>query len=235
MSLQSHPAAKQFRLPDDGRQLLRPLSISLLIHALVWWQAPGLLPLTAAPTARNSDLRASLQTGPVVVPPPLEQRPSSPSEPPAAAPLRQPKERSYAPASPEPAPPSAVAAEPVNEQAGPEVLPTTPIEPLRTGIDVAGLRQYHLALGQKARQFRRYPQAAREAGWQGRVALRLAVSETGAPIGVSLLQSSNFPVIDQAALEMMFLASGHTEVPESLRGRAFTIDLAVDFNPDDAP
>lgn len=234
MSLQPHPTAGRFRLPHDGRQLLRPLAISLLIHSLVWWQAPGLLPLTAAHTARNSDLRASLQAGPAVAPPPPEQRPSTPPEPPAAAPIRQPKERSYAPAPPEPAPPSEAAAEPVKEQAGPEILPTTPIEPRRTGIDLAGLRQYHLALGQKARQFRRYPQAAREAGWQGRVAMRLAVSETGAPIGISLLRSSNFPIIDQAALEMMFLASGHTEVPESLRGRAFTIDLAVDFNPEDA-
>lgn len=235
MSLQRHPVARRFHLFPDGRQLLWPLSISLLIHALVWWQAPGPLPLTAAPTTRNSDLRASLQAGPVVEPPPLEQRAGSPTEPPAAAPVRQPKERSYAPRPPEPVPPSAAAAEPVQEQAGPEVLPSTPIEPLRTGIDVVGLRQYHLALGRKARQFRRYPQAAREAGWQGRVALRLAVSETGAPIGISLLRSSNFPLIDQAALEMMFLASGHTEVPESLRGRAFTIDLAVDFNPEDAP
>ncbi|WP_265942735.1 energy transducer TonB [Dechloromonas sp. A34] len=97
------------------------------------------------------------------------------------------------------------------------------------------MRQYHLALGQKAKQFRRYPPAAREAGWQGRVAMRLAVSESGAPIGISLLGSSNFPDLDQAALEIMYLAAGHTEVPESLRGRAFTIDLAVDFHPDDAP
>ncbi|MBI2277888.1 MAG: TonB family protein [Dechloromonas sp.] len=224
MSPQPHSGAGRIRLLNDLRQLLRPLTVSLVIHALIFWQAPGLLLSPESPAARRGDLRASLQQTPPVEPPP-----PSPSEPAETAPARQPEERSYAPTPP--APPS----EPVVDPAAPDALPATPVEPLRSGIDVAGLRQYHLALGQKAKQFRRYPPTAREAGWQGRVAMRLAISESGAPIGISLLGSSNFPVLDQAALEMMYLAAGHTEVPESLRGRAFTIDLAVDFKPDDAP
>lgn len=232
MSPQPHPGAGRVRLLNDLRQLLRPLIVSLVIHAVIFWQAPGLLLSPESPAARHGDLRASLQQPPAadpVVAPRAEPPPPSPSEPAETAPARQPEERSYAP--PPPAPPS----EPASQQAAPDSPPATPLEPLRTGIDVAGLRQYHLALGQKAKQFRRYPPAAREAGWQGRVAMRLAISESGAPIGISLLGSSNFPVLDQAALEMMFLAASHTEVPESLRGQAFTIDLAVDFHPDDAP
>lgn len=229
MSPQPHPGAGRVRLRHDLRQLLRPLTVSLLIHALIFWQAPGLLLSPESPAARHGDLRASLQQTPPVVAPRAEPPPPSPSQPAETAPARQPEERSYAPTPP--APPS----EPAGEQAAPDAQPATPVEPLRSGIDVAGLRQYHLALGQKAKQFRRYPPAAREAGWQGRVAMRLAISESGAPIGITLLGSSNFPVLDQAALEMMFLAAGHTEVPESLRGRAFTIDLAVDFKPDDTP
>ncbi|HXE39335.1 MAG TPA: energy transducer TonB [Azonexus sp.] len=234
MSSQPHPGAGRIRLRHDLRQLLRPLGISLIIHALIFWQAPGLLLSPESPAARHGNLRASLQQPPAAAPvvaPRTEPTPPRPSEPAETAPARQPEERSYAPTPPAPAPPSAPASEP----AAPDSQPATPVEPLRTGIDVAGLRQYHLALGQKAKQFRRYPAAAREAGWQGRVAMRLAISESGAPIGITLLGSSNFPVLDQAALEMMFLAAGHTEVPESLRGRAFTIDLAVDFKPDDAP
>ncbi|HJV93043.1 MAG TPA: TonB family protein [Azonexus sp.] len=232
MSPQPHPGAGRIRLLNDLRRLLRPLGISVVIHALIFWQAPGLLLSPASPAARHGDLRASLQQPPAAAPvvaPRAEPPALRPSQPAETAPARQPEERRYAPTPP--APPSA----PASEQAAPDSQPATPVEPVRNGIDVAGLRQYHLALGQKARQFRRYPPAAREAGWQGRVAMRLAISESGAPIGITLLGSSNYPILDQAALEMMFLAAGHTEVPESLRGRAFTIDLAVDFKPDDTP
>lgn len=217
----------------DLRPMWRPVGISLVVHALIFWQAPGLLLSPESPAARGHDLRAKLQQAPVVAPR-TEQASPSPTEPTEAAPVPQPEERTYARTPPEPMPPNAAPAESANEQAKPDGQPATPVEPLRTGIDVAGLREYHLALGQKAKLFRSYPQAALDAGWQGRVAMRLSVSETGMPISVTLLGSSNYPVIDQAALEMMLLAAGHTEVPERLRGRAFSIDLAVDFNPDDA-
>lgn len=231
MSPQSYPGPTLNQLLHDLRHLLRPLAISLVVHAIVFWQAPGLLLSPESPGKRHGDMRARLQQQAPVSAPLAEAPPPSPSEPAEpAAPARQPEERSYAPTPPAPAP-----SEPANESAAPENQAASPVEPTNTGIDVAGLRQYHLALGQKARQFRRYPPEAREAGGQGRVAMRLAISETGTPISIKLLGSSNLPVLDQAALEMMFLAASHTEVPESLRGRAFTIDLAVDFNPNDTP
>jgi len=34
---------------------------------------------------------------------------------------------------------------------------------------------------------------------------------------------------------MLRLTAAHTPVPESLRGQHFTIDLAIDFKPDDPP
>ena len=147
--------------------------------------------------------------------------------------MRQPETRVYSP--PVSRPTADAAAETPIDQERPAVEPRQPVETIRSGVDVAGLRQYHLALGQKARQFRRYPEEARAAGWKGRVTMRLAVSEMGSPLGISLLGSSSFAILDQAALEMMLLAASHTEVPESLRGRAFTIDLAIDFTPEVAP
>jgi TonB family protein len=210
------------------RRLLPSLTGSLLIHALILWQAPGLL-LSEPSAARRSDLRAQLHS-PVTAPPAEQPQPRL-VEPIETQPARQPEERRYAPVPAE-RPPLETAADPAPAPAEPDA---PPVEPLRTGIDVAGLREYHLALGRKAGQFRRYPQAARDAGWQGRVTMRLAISESGAPISIKLLSSSEYPIIDQAALEMMFLTAGHTAVPESLRGRAFTIDLAVEFKPDDAP
>ena len=148
-------------------------------------------------------------------------------------PLRQPETREYSPPVKQPEPEAGGESPP--EEDRPEPLPNQPVEPMQTGVDIAGLRQYHMALGQQARQFRRYPEEARKAGWQGRVTMRLTIAENGSPLGIRLLDSSRFAILDQAAIEMMLLAASHTEVPESLRGRVFSIDLAIDYNPDDAP
>lgn len=223
--------AGRFHLLINKRQLLYPLALSLGLHALVFWQNPALSPPPASSTARNGHLQAKMQPKPIISPtveaPAARQTESSETP----APARDVEERSYAPTPPvQPA-----AEQPTNEALAQEPLETTPIEPLRPGIDVGGLREYHMALGRMARQFRHYPLAAREAGAQGRVTMRLIVAETGVPASLSLLASSGFPKLDQAVLEMMHLAAGHTQVPDSLRGRAFNIDLAIDFNPDDAP
>jgi TonB family protein len=228
-----HPStvARRHLLPNEARRLISPLSISLVLHALVFSQAPGVLPSPDSPASRHGNLRAKLQATPAATVP-IAQPALSPTVQTEKAAMRQPEIRDYSPPVTRPAP-EAVTERPT-EQAPPEVRPNAPVEPMRTGVDVAGLRQYHLALGQQARQFRRYPEEAREAGLKGRITMRLSVSETGSPLGISLLGSSGFAILDRAALEMMLLSASHTEVPESLRGRSFSIDLAVDYNPEDA-
>lgn len=223
------PRAGQFRLSLPLRRLLLPVAVSLLAHALIFWPAVSLSPSQEAPAGQAGSLRARLRQNPVD-PPQREAHPAAADE--ALAP-RQPEERSYArPAPPEPqvAAPGEANAPAAAEPSGDNIL-----APVRPGIDLAGLRQYHIALGQMARQFKRYPPAALEAGLRGRVAIRVAVAENGRPLGLTLIGSSDHSLLDQAALEMMHLAASHTEVPELLRDRAFTIDLAVDFNPEDAP
>ncbi|HJW24129.1 MAG TPA: energy transducer TonB [Rhodocyclaceae bacterium] len=223
--------------PD--RRLGLALAISLLAHSLLL--SPVFAP---APVDAGAILRATLrQPSPVEKAAAAETPPTRKTVvPPTRVPLPEPVERTYektpaaqaAAPSPAPAekPADALAAAPPAPQAeGAAVTPTaTPAPPPRPRIDVNGLRQYHLALGRMAARFKRYPGQAREAGWEGRVPLRLVVSEAGTPAGLSLIGSSGFPVLDEAALEMMRLAASHTPVPESLRGRAFTIDLAVDYN-----
>lgn len=223
--------AERSLLPPEARRLIPPLTISLVLHALAFSPAPGVLPSPDSVAVRQSDLHANLHRAPVALP--IEEPSFIPAVPRGKAPMRQPETRIHSRPVSRPAP-QTVPESPV-EQVHPAGQPDRAIEPMRTGIDVAGLRQYHLALGQKARQFRRFPEEARVAGYKGRVTMRLAVSETGRPLGISLLDSSSFRILDQAALDMMTLAASHTEIPDSLRGRAFTIDLAVDYNPEDAP
>lgn len=76
-------------------------------------------------------------------------------------------------------------------------------------------------------------QQAREAGWQGRIIMRLHVAANGVPAGLCLIGDSGYLILDQAALDMMRLAAGHTPVPVSLHGQDFIIDLAVDYKLDD--
>ena len=215
----------------DVRAMYFPLGLSLALHALIFWSAHELVPSPDAPAAQQHDLRASLQKMPSAAP--IEKPVFDPDSSSRIAPERQPEK----PAKAQPEKPRAIdgiAKGPLEREYA--EAPSTPrIEPIRSGIDLVGLRQYHLALGKKARQFRRYPEEARAAGWRGRVTMRLVVSETGYPLGISLLDSSGFPVLDRTALEMMLLSASHTEVPESLRGRTFNIDLAIDYSPDDGP
>jgi len=232
MFLHSDTGAGLGLLLNDAHRLIRPLTISLLLHALIFWTAPGALPSPESSATRRNDLHANLHRPPAAAEP-IEKPQFSPAPSTETTQARQPETREYSPPDRQTTP-EAGAASPM-EQDRPEARPNLPVEPMQSGVDIAGLQQYHLALGQQARQFRRYPEEARKAGWKGRVTMRLVVSATGAPLGISLLDSSSFPILDQAAIDMMLLAASHTEVPESLRGRAFSIDLAIDYNPDDAP
>jgi len=217
------------------------LVISLAAHSLA-------LSPTFGPPAVDSgtSLRATLRQ-----PSPAQQTaaaaatpaPDRPVAPPMRTPLPEPAERIYEktpaafPAAPSPASaegpgnaPPAAAPGPQADGAAAASPDAAAPQPPRPSVDMNGLRQYHMALGRMAARFKRYPPQAREAGWEGRVPLRVMVSETGIPVGLAVIGSSGFPILDEAALEMMRLAASHTPVPESLRGRAFTIDLAVDYS-----
>lgn len=227
------PSFGRFHLPEEYRRLLWPLAVSLLVHTFLVWPTPEQALSTAAP-GQPRHLRANLQQPPQA-PAVIDPSPGKITQTTETAPLRAPEERSYPTPEAEPAAPGEIANTPSEAPAGTGSPSAQPIELAAPGVDVAGLREYHIALGRMARQFRRYPPTAREAGWQGRVVLRLTVAAGGMPLGLTLLGSSNYPVLDQAALDMMRLTASHTQVPESLRNRAFTIDLAVDFDLNDAP
>ncbi|MGE5492010.1 MAG: energy transducer TonB [Actinomycetota bacterium] len=224
------------------RRLGWAVAASLVAHGLALspaWNPPA--------TLSGSPLKASLRhpaTAPASAPTALETPARERAvAPPVSSPLPAPPERIYdktvaaapaasAPAaSTTPAEATAAATPSAPAAASAATAPETPAaQAPRPTVDLNGLRQYNLALGRVAARFKRYPAVAREAGWEGRVALRLVISEAGMPISLTLIGSSGFPILDQAALEMMRLAASHTPVPDSLRGRAFSIDLAVDYS-----
>ncbi|MBU3698013.1 energy transducer TonB [Dechloromonas sp.] len=122
----------------------------------------------------------------------------------------------------------------MHRQASRPPLPPAAPDVVRA-IDPSGLRAYHLALGRGARPFKTYPPGLREAGVRGRVAIRVTVNQDGQTVALRLIGSSGHSELDEAAMTMMQLAASHTRVPDSLLGQTFSIDLAVDFSPEDQP
>lgn len=97
------------------------------------------------------------------------------------------------------------------------------------GLDAEGLRGYRMALAREARRFKRYPARALEAEWSGTAEVSVALAADGLPLAVQLVRSSGHDLLDEAALEMLRRALPATPVPDSLRGRAFSVNLPVVF------
>ncbi len=97
-------------------------------------------------------------------------------------------------------------------------------------LDAEGLRGYRLALAVQARQFKRYPERALEAGWDGTSEVRVAVAAGGKAQTPELVRSSGHAVLDEAAIEMLRQAAARTPVPDALRNQAFAVSVPVTFD-----
>lgn len=101
--------------------------------------------------------------------------------------------------------------------------------PPSDGLDADGLRSYRLALAGEARQHKRYPRQAIDAGWEGTAEIQVTLRAGGVAEGVRLARSSGHAVLDEAALSMLGRALPATPVPPALRERAFAVNLPVVF------
>lgn len=119
----------------------------------------------------------------------------------------------------------------VSERSGAQegaVSAPKPAEPIPVSQD--GLREYRLNLGREARRYKRYPAMARERGLQGVVVIVVSTTAGITVPQVSLSHSSGHSVLDAQALEMAVLAVRFANLPESLRGRDFALDLPIRFS-----
>jgi len=99
-------------------------------------------------------------------------------------------------------------------------------------VDADGLRQYRLSLASMARRFKRYPPQAEERGWVGTAEIHIAVGVSGITQPPQLARSSGHPALDEAAVDMLDQAAQRTSVPRSLLGQAFVVSIPVEFKPD---
>jgi protein TonB len=100
-------------------------------------------------------------------------------------------------------------------------------------ISQDGLREYRLNLSREARRYKRYPALARQRGLEGVVVIVVSTSAGFSVPQLSLSRSSGQEVLDQQAMEMLSLAVRAANMPDSLRGRDFAIDLPIHFSLDE--
>jgi len=242
---------------DGNRALGLAVLASLALHALLFFVLPGLRDsppdFSAAREpilARLLNIRPSAAPGPAVrelkkkeiqtpsskpaprvrmdsVPMASAERPLpasvTPVLPSPAAPVRQ--SPAAVPVAPSPEPPPSPAA---SLQARVGAAPSAPPPP--EALDAGIVAQYRISLMSAARQFKRYPRAALDNNWQGRVEVRLAVAASGDIASLEVRKSTGHAVLDQQALEMIERAKHAAPIPPALRGREFVVDIPVIFS-----
>jgi len=184
---------------------------------------PGTVP---APEKRARALRPA-PVEPVAPLRPLQHKPAAEaaqSAPPAAEPAAPAAVAARtAPAAPNPAGPTAPA-----QAGGNAAAAARPV----SEADQGTLEQYRLALMAAAGHYKRYPAIAMEKGWQGRVDVRMVIGANGMLAGASVKASSGHVILDNQAVDMLRKGKTMVQIPASLRGREFSVDVPVIFKLD---
>ena len=207
-----------------------------MLHALVL----SVLPLLQqAQRARPAPLPLTARLAkpePAALPLPNVEPPAQPS---SARPRPEPVARTAPQPRPTPAPPERLrSVEPAKQAAEPvPSVPAAPVAPppvavplpAASGPDAGTVAQFRLELMDLARRYKKYPRLAQENNWEGRVALHIAIGENGAISAISVKKGAGHAVLDDEAQAMIRAANSKATIPPALRGKAFDLDIAVDF------
>lgn len=129
-----------------------------------------------------------------------------------------------------PATPATPAAPPPAAQQAP-LARTEPQAAVQTqgGVDPGTVAQFRLELMDFARRYKQYPRVAQDNNWQGRVELRIAIGEDGAISSLTVKKGAGRSVLDEKAQSMIRMAKSKATIPPGLRGKAFILEIPVDF------
>jgi protein TonB len=228
------------------RLLALALLCSLLLHACIllvlsYVRYGG--PERAAPPPLTARLVKPKPPEPV---PPLVEPRARPQPPPQPTPVaKQPQPQPQWRLAPVPIPAAPVMAVEPAKQAEPAlVVPAAPAQPVASadaqpapaavsaaaaGPDPGSIARFRLELMDIARRYKKYPRIARDNNWQGRVELRIAFSASGGIASLSVKKGAGHAVLDEEAQAMIRNAQPQATIPPALRGKAFTLEIPVDF------
>lgn len=118
----------------------------------------------------------------------------------------------------------------VGQGGGPTGPAVAAVPPGGSGAGAAGAEYgpYLTALRQRIQQSLRYPASARRRGVAGTVSVEILILPTGTIGGVTLLESSSHPVLDEAALDTI-RSLPRMPLPPDLPARALRVRIPVVF------
>ena len=219
------------------RQLALAVLASLVLHLLVLSLLASFNEFTRSRAAQPPLTARLAKPKPPPVPDKVE--PLLPVPSPRAAAL--PKAAPRAPAQvPVPAAPI-LSIEPARKAEEPAlVVPVAPPQPavrieprtepvVASGPDPASVARYRMELMDIARRYKRYPRIAQDNNWEGRVELRIAFAESGALSSLTVKKGAGRAVLDEEAQAMIRSAQPQATIPPALRGKAFVLEIDVDF------
>ena len=172
---------------------------------------------------------------PVLAPAPAAHA-KAPAEPARAAPPEPVPAVPTAPAAPTGADVAIASAKPGAASSGGALLPpqaglaTEATAKSGSDADAGTKEQYRLALIMATRRYKRYPALAMEKGWQGRVEVRMVIGANGMLASTSIKASSGHAILDNQAVDMLKKGKTTVQIPASLRGREFSVDVPVIFD-----
>jgi protein TonB len=105
-----------------------------------------------------------------------------------------------------------------------------PTAPAQSAPDTGTLDTYRLELMRVARKYKRYPRAAMDNNWEGRVVVRMVVGANGMISSISVATSTGHELLDKQALDMIQKAKGGVLIPPALRGKEFTLEIPVIYS-----
>jgi protein TonB len=162
-----------------------------------------------APKAVRPPTPKPAPRAPAPVAPPIIAVPPTPAAPPAPVTV------------PEPAPvaPAVVAAPPAPQAAAPAAA----------GPDPGSIAQFRMELLEAAKRHKRYPRAAVDNNWEGKVDLRMVIAANGSIASLSIRKSAGYAALDDEAQKMFRTAKSQLAIPAALRGKEFTVDISAEF------
>jgi protein TonB len=240
------------RTPAENRAVSYAVLASLLLHGMFLFafalrrsESPPAAPVPIVAHLAQPESVPALQrpTPPVEEPTPKPTVEKSP--PPRVKPVPVPKPSlipapKAPPPEPEAAPPPRVA-EPQIEPAPSAPAQSSPPAPvaridpqpapsLQSVPDTGTLDTYRLQLMRMATKYKRYPRAAMDNNWEGRVVVRMVVGASGSIASISVTTSTGHELLDKQALDMIQKAKGGVLIPPALRGREFTLEIPVIYS-----
>ena len=220
-----------------SRLLLRAALCSLVLHALILFFLPYFKEF------RQSRVAPPPLTAHLAKPKPPDPPKAEPPPPLTRSPVVRPAAKPQQPAAARPVPPAATpvmsvepqkqAAEPVLvAPAAPPPVARTEVQPVpaATGPDPGTVARFRLELMEIARRYKRYPRIAQDNNWEGRVELRIAFAESGAISSMTVKKGTGRSVLDEQAQAMIRSAHPQVDIPPALRGKAFVLEIPVDFS-----